>query len=362
MGQERIAVAMSGGVDSSVAALLLHREGRELVGLSLQLHDRSEGEAGRFGRCCSPRDFMDARLVADRIGFPFYVLNLEEEFRSRVLDDFVQEYARGRTPVPCARCNSDLKFGDLMSRARSLECEQIATGHYARRARDPVSGRSRLLRGRDPEKDQSYFLFRLTPEQMDRARFPVGDLDKHSVRALAAEAGLHVAEKPESMDICFLSEDGYRGFLERELGDRRPEGGEIVDRKGNVLGRHDGIHRFTVGQRRGLGLGGERAWYVVEIDAAGRRVVVGADSEQYRSSCLVSRPNWIGIAPPRGRVEALVQIRHRHPGEEATLEPEGTGVLRVRFRSPQRAVTPGQAAVFYRDDEVLGGGFIQSCD
>lgn len=351
---------MSGGVDSSVAALLLHQEGRDLVGLSLQLHDRRGGEPERFGRCCTPRDFLDARRVAEQIGFPFYVLNLEEEFRRAVVGNFVREYASGRTPVPCALCNSEVKFGDLWERAGTLGCEGVATGHYARLSTDRASGRTILVRGRDRQKDQSYFLFGLSREQLNRAIFPVGNLTKEEVRGLAAGAGLPVADKPESMDICFLSGDGYHDFVQKEMGDSAPGAGEIVDREGRVLGNHGGVHRFTVGQRKGLGLRGGQAWYVLEIRPEQRQVVVGPDAEQYRSSFAVSRPNWIAIDPPRRSLEALVQIRHRHTGAEATLEPTGGSSLTVRFRVPQRAVTPGQAAVFYRGEEVLGGGFIDS--
>jgi len=359
MTEGRIAVAMSGGVDSSVAALLLHQEGRALVGISLQLHDRGEGSPARFGRCCSPRDFLDARQVADQLGVPFYVLNLEEEFRRAVLDDFIREYAEGRTPIPCAHCNSSVKFGDLLRRARTLGCDAVATGHYARVRLDPATGRPRLLRGVDREKDQSYFLFGLTREQLERAIFPVGDLMKTEVRSLAAGAGLAVAAKAESQDICFVSEGGgYRDFLEREFkGGIRA--GEIVDREGTVLGTHEGIHLFTIGQRKGLGLAGSKPWYVLEIRPQERKIVVGSESDQYRSEFRVSRVNWIAGEPPSRPEEATVQVRHRHPGAEALLGPAGKEELRVRLRTPQRAVTPGQAAVFYRDDEVLGGGFIE---
>jgi tRNA-specific 2-thiouridylase len=360
MSGARVAMAMSGGVDSSVAALLLHRAGRELVGVSLQLHDRAGGTGGRFGRCCSPRDFLDARLVAERVGFPFYVLDFEEEFRRGVLEDFVREYAAGRTPLPCAHCNSRVKFGDLLRRAASLGCDQVATGHYARRDRDPATGRPRLLRGRDPSKDQSYFLFGLSAEQLDRALFPVGDLTKDSVRELAREARLPVAEKPESQDVCFLDETGYAGFVEKELGERRPPPGEIVDRKGRVLGRHGGVHRYTVGQRRGLGLAGGAARYVVALRPETGQVVVGGAEDQTAGECRVAHPNWIGGVAPRRAIDATVRVRYRHPGVEATIEPHGAGAVRVRFRRPQRAVTPGQAAVFYHGDVVLGGGFIES--
>jgi tRNA-specific 2-thiouridylase len=354
----RIAVAMSGGVDSSVAALLLHRGGHDLVGISLQLHDRPGGEAADFGRCCSPRDFLDARRVADHVGFPFYVLNLEEEFRRAVLADFVAEYAAGRTPLPCAHCNSEVKFGDFVRRAESLGYERIATGHYARLRRDPLTGRMRLLRARDLDKDQSYFLFGLTEDHLERALFPVGDLTKTEVRRIAEEGGLRVAHKPESMDVCFLSRDGYRGFLEAEIGEAARASGEMVDRQGRLLGRHEGIHRFTVGQRRGLGVTAPEPLYVLEIRSDRRQVVLGREEEQYRSECFVPAPNWIGVDPPRDGIEARVQIRHRHAGEEARIEPDGGGGVGIRFRRPQRAITPGQAAVFYQGELVLGGGFI----
>jgi tRNA-specific 2-thiouridylase len=358
MPEPRIAVAMSGGVDSSVAALLLHRQGQPLVGIALQLHDASEGDAGRFGRCCSPRDFLDARLAAERIGFPFYVLNLEREFRQAVIDDFIAEYAAGRTPLPCAHCNSAIKFGDLLDRAQTLGCQQIATGHYARLRWDSVAGRTRLLKAVDGEKDQSYFLFGLTSRQRDRAAFPVGDLTKARVRELAREASLAVAEKPESMDLCFVPAGGQAEFLDREIAAAQVAAGEIVNRSGRVLGTHSGIHRFTVGQRRGLGISGSEAQYVLEIQSATGRVVVGNRQEQAQAGCHVPAPNWIGVESPTKPLEATVKIRHRHPGAEATLHPDPRGGVRVHFRAKQAAVTPGQAAVFYRDDEVLGGGFI----
>jgi len=356
----RIAVAMSGGVDSSVAALILHRQGESLVGLSLQLHDASGGESGRAGRCCSPRDFLDARLVAERVGFPFYVLNMEREFRRSVIDDFVREYREGRTPIPCAHCNTQVKFKDLLLRATTLGCQRLATGHYARLAWDPVAGRTRLMRARDREKDQSYFLFGLTPFQMDRALFPVGDLTKAAVRELAREAQLGVAEKPESMDLCFLPEGDPGGFLDRELAGEGPGEGEIVDGSGKVLGRHRGVHRYTVGQRRGLGIPGSDALYVLEIRAGEKRIVVGTREDQLRGGCHVPAPNWIGIDPVTKPVDALIQIRHRHPPAEGTLLPDARGGVAVRFREAQCAVAPGQAAVFYRDDLLLGGGFIHS--
>ena len=349
----RIAMAMSGGVDSSVAALLLHRQGAPLVGISLQLIDVSGN-----GRCCSPRDFLDARMVAEKLGFPYYVLNMEREFRAAVIDDFLREYREGRTPLPCAHCNTQVKFGDLLRRAELLGCERVATGHYARLAWDPVAGRTRLLRARDREKDQSYFLFGLDQRQRERALFPLGELSKSAVRGLARAEGLPVADKPESMDLCFLPRGGHGDLVERERGASAP--GNFVDRDGTVLGRHRGVHHYTVGQRKGLGISGTAPYFVLEIRARDNAVVLGRMEEQFRRDCRVARPTWIGIPEPRGPVEALVQIRHRHPGGEATLLPEADGGVRVRFREPQRAIAPGQAAVFYRDEEVLGGGFIDA--
>ncbi len=353
-GAARIAMAMSGGVDSSVAALLLRRQGASLVGISLHLTDVSGG-----GRCCSPRDFLDARMVAEKLDFPYYVLNMEREFRAAVIEDFIREYRSGRTPLPCAHCNTQVKFGDLLKRAELLGCGRVATGHYARLSWDGAAGRTRLWRARDREKDQSYFLFGLEDRQRDRALFPLGDLSKGAVRTLAREAGLAVADKPESMDLCFLPGGGHGVLVERETGlASETAGGDFLDRDGKILGRHRGVHHYTVGQRRGLGVSGPEPYYVVEIRASDNSVVLGTAQEQLRRECHVPRPNWIGVRPPGSPLEALVQIRHRHPGGAATLAPDPAGGVRVRFCDPQRAIAPGQAAVFYRDDEVLGGGFI----
>jgi tRNA-specific 2-thiouridylase len=353
----RVAVAMSGGVDSSVAALILAGGGGPVVGLSMQLYDRTRDGRPVYGRCCSPGDLHDARAAAERIGIPFYVLDLEEEFRRDVIDDFVAGYGAGRTPVPCVRCNTGPKFRHLAARARALGADRMATGHYARGGRDPQSGRAILRAARDRAKDQSYFLFDLTQDQLGAAIFPLGDLEKDEVRALGRRHGLPNADKPESQDICFVPGGDYRSFLEREgAGTGAP--GVIVDTAGRVLGRHSGLGGYTVGQRRGLGVAARRPLYVVAIDAAANRLVVGEEPEQYRPGLLAGGANWVSIDAPAGPIRATARIRSAHPGAAATVEPLPDRRFRVLFDTPQRAVAPGQAVVLYDGDLVLGGGFI----
>jgi tRNA-specific 2-thiouridylase len=354
----RIAVAMSGGVDSSVAALLLKEAGHEVVGLSMQLWDHS-AEPGRSGRCCTLDDLSDARRVAWRLDVPHYVLDLQEEFRRAVVDPFVRSYAEGTTPIPCSRCNTHVKFAALADRAAEFGCEAVATGHYARVDRER-GGRPRLRRGADPAKDQSYFLWDLGAEQLARAIFPVGGFTKEEVRAAARRAGLPVAEKPESMEICFVpAGESAAAFVERQataFGVPLPAHGRFVDAGGAPVGEHGGIHRFTVGQRRGLGAAfGERR-YVAAIDAASGDVRLGSRDDLLAREAEVGGLRWTSIDPPGGPIEAEVRVRHRGRLVPATIAPAGGDRARVLFHEAIAAVAPGQAAVFYRGDVVLGGG------
>jgi tRNA-specific 2-thiouridylase len=359
----RIAVAMSGGVDSSVAAALLVEQGHDVIGLSMQLYDVSGGADGEraFGSCCTIDDLHDARRVATAINIPHYILNFERQFNQQVVSNFVEEYAAGRTPLPCAHCNSDLKFATLLDRARGFGAEAVATGHYAR-VEPAGAGGYRLRRGTDPSKDQSYFLFALTQEQLARAVFPVGDRPKEAVREYAHQRQLPVASKPDSQEICFIPDRDYAEFVSQRSPAAAASGGAIVDESGQVVGRHAGIHRFTVGQRKGLGLTRSpigAPMYVLSLKPGRHEVVVGPKTSLERTTLTASGVNWIAGAPPAPR-RSGVQIRHRHQPAAATVRATGPGHAEVVFDAPQIAVTPGQAVVFYDGDIVLGGGWIDN--
>ena len=356
----RIVAAMSGGVDSSVAAALLAAGGHDVVGLSMQLYDQ-RGDAGSFGSCCTLDDLHDARRVARRIGIPHYIVNFERQFDERVVAPFVREYAAARTPIPCVRCNADLKFASLLDRAGGFEAARVATGHYARVERRPAADGGddvwRLRRAVDRAKDQCYFLFSLTQAQLARASFPLGAMLKGEVRDYAREHGLPVADKPDSHEICFVPDGDYAAFVERRL-DGGPRGGAVVDAAGQVLGRHGGVHRFTVGQRRGLGVSSPMRLYVTAIDAASGAVTVGPRAALERTTLTAGGVNWIERPPPQGH-RVTAQIRHHHaPAPARVWAHAGGAALRIEFDEPQPAIAPGQAVVVYAGDVVLGGGWI----
>jgi tRNA-specific 2-thiouridylase len=370
----KIAVAMSGGVDSSAAAAILKEQGHDLVGFTMQLWDQRRGintdENGDPlpARCCSLDDVYDARRVAEELGFPFYVLNLERDFERDVIQPFVSSYLSGETPIPCVSCNSRLKFASLDRLALSLGCEKVATGHYARVEFDPNTNRYKLLRGQNQQKDQSYFLWELTQARLSRALFPLGEMSKPEARDAARQHGLNgVSEKKESQEICFVPDGDYAGFIDRYLEaenatERLPGAGEIVNVAGDVIGRHEGIHRYTIGQRRGIGIADERPLYVISIDPKENRVTAGPAEDLLSNEFTVARANWIAFDDPQEPVRAEVRVRYRHTAAAATITPLANQRARIIFDEPQRAITPGQASVFYRGDEVIGGGWIVKRD
>ncbi len=353
----RVAVAMSGGVDSSLSAAILKDRGYEVIGLTMRLWDPAENAGEKFGRCCSPEDARDARRVSEQLGIPHYVINFRELFEREVVDYFTREYLRGRTPNPCIKCNERMKFNLLLRKAEELGCRILATGHYAR-IEHPSGERRVLLRGKDRQKDQSYFLFSMTQDQMAKVAFPLGGISKKEAREEALRRGLRVARKADSQEICFIPDDNYRNFL-RKRGCEIGGEGRIVDRGGKVLGVHGGIHGFTIGQRRGLGLAGPLPRYVVALDPEKNEVVTGTKDDLLSGGLIAGEMNWIAFPMLEEEIEVSVQIRYRHPGAAASVSPLEGGKVRVDFHEPVKSVTPGQAAVFYRGEEVIGGGWIE---
>ena len=363
----RIVVAMSGGVDSALAAVLLHEAGAEVIGIHMRVwHYDEDACAARPGTatCCSPADVKDARRVADQFGFPFYSIDFQLDFRQAVIDPFIREYLAGRTPNPCVSCNNRLKLGALLGKAQAYGAEAVATGHYGRIFFNEQSGRAELRSAADADKDQSYYLFGLAQAQLRRLVMPLGGLGKPQVRELARARGLHLADKPDSVEICFVTDNDYRRFLREEAGlDEAALAGAIVDTRGQVLGRHAGIHNYTIGQRKGLGLAAPRPLYVVELLAESKTVVVGFEEDILSPGLELTGLNWVGLAPQGEPFRARVKIRYRNAGAAATVYPEAEdgSKARVVFDAPMRAVAPGQAAVAYDEasgQRVLAGGWI----
>ncbi len=354
--KKRIVVAMSGGVDSSVAAALLKKEGHDVIGITMQIWDHSETDHG-FGTCCSLGDVYDARRVAEEIGIPFYVMNLEKEFREEVVQYFIKEYLSGSTPNPCVPCNQRMKFHFLMKRSMELGADLLATGHYASVVRH--NGRLVIQRGRDRKKDQSYFLFNLSQKQLEKIIFPLGNHTKSHIRELARKYNLNIAEKEESQEICFVTEGNYGTFLKKEVGEKEIKAGAILNSHGERIGTHKGTPFYTIRQRKGLGIAAPTPLYVTAINPEKAELRVGKKEDLYRSECEVGQINWY-IPPEKGweSVPSSVRIRYRGKETESTIHPLNGDRVNIRFKKPVEAVTPGQAAVFYQGDLVVGGGWI----
>jgi tRNA-uridine 2-sulfurtransferase len=363
-----VAVAMSGGVDSSTVAAVLLRQARAVVGLTMQLWNQRrlpelQGDGPAQHRCCSLDDVYDAKRVAQHLDFPHYVVNFEAQFEEKVVRPFVQQYLAGRTPIACTNCNTDVKFEPLLRMARQIGAERLATGHYARIRFNESTQRHELLRARDDSKDQSYFLWGLTQEQLSRSEFPLGEMSKDAVRNVAREAQLPVAEKPDSMELCFVPNGNYVQFIHAYAKDIatpvNTADGDIVSEEGAVIGRHNGVHNFTIGQRKGLGFSTGKPLYVLAIDVENNRVIAGDDDALRTTSFEITGVNWVSIADPTEPVRADVKIRHKHEAAPATIQPLPEGRARITFDTPQRAITPGQGAVAYAGDVVLFGGWIK---
>ncbi|UCD83433.1 MAG: tRNA 2-thiouridine(34) synthase MnmA [Deltaproteobacteria bacterium] len=352
--KKRVVVAMSGGVDSSTAASILAKQGYEVIGVSMRLPNL--GETSEVG-CCGIRGIDDARNVAQKIGIPFYALNYEREFEDKVIDYLCREYENGRTPNPCIVCNEKVKLGSLLDKAKSLNADYLATGHYARIEYDKLSKRYLLKKGKDKAKDQSYFLFSLSQEQLSHSIFPLGDYTKSGVRRLAKEFGLKVHDKVASQEICFVPGNDYREFLRARVDTEKFVSGAIVNRDGKILGEHQGIAFYTIGQRKGIGAH-KKPFYVTAIDKETNTVVIGEEKELFQDKLVAENVNWVDREKLVETTEVKARIRHKHPESEATIFPLNGGKVRVEFAQPQRAIAPGQAVVFYREETVVGGGWI----
>ena len=349
---------MSGGVDSSVSALLMKQAGYECVGCTMRLYDNEMIGEDLHSTCCSQKDTRDARLVTLRLEIPYYIFHYEEQFRDKLIEPFVCAYEEGRTPNPCIECNRIFKFGLLQEQMRELECDCVVTGHYARIEEDPQNGRMLLKKGLDASKDQSYVLYTMTQEQLKNTRFPLGTLRKEEVRRIAGENGFINAHKSDSQDICFVPVGDYVGFMERFRGTEYPEG-DFVDREGHVIGRHKGYVHYTIGQRRGLGIAAAHPLYVLEVRPEDNVVVLGREEELFRKELFAGQVNLISVEKLTGPMRVSAKIRYRHKEQPATVYPEQDGRIRVVFDEAQRAITPGQAVVLYQDDVVVGGGVIE---
>lgn len=359
LSKKRVVVAMSGGVDSSIAAYLLLKENYEVMGVSLKLFDSGQREEFRkYGvECCGIQGIEDARTVSQKLGIPFYALNYKDEFQEKVIQYFCSEYENGRTPNPCVICNEKIKFGSLLKKAKSLGADYIATGHYAKIEHDKTRQRYTLKKGKDRKKDQSYFLFSLSQEQMEHTLFPLGDYTKEKARKLAKELGLEVHNKPASQDVCFVPDSDYHKFLRKRINDDKCEPGAIINNKGEVLRKHQGIPFYTVGQRKGLGAH-RKPLYVIAIDRANNTIMVGEEKELYRDVLIAGKINWIDREHLKEPLKVKAKIRYRQRESEAVISPFEKGLVKVKFSEPQRAITPGQAIVFYNRDKVIGGGWI----